>query len=574
MPATLSSKLYNDVLPVSVGGTGVTSAAAAVTALKAQPTLTSGTNIKPINNTSLLGSGNISIKCIMPTPVISGNYTAASYDLVRCNSTSSFTITFPLTPNDGDVITVLDVGGLFSSNPVTISPNGKTIESDNSVILNISYACVTFVYELSTTNWVLGNKSSLIAISAPNPPTNVSASISLKTATISFTSPTFDGGSPITGYTATSSPGGLIGTTIHPSTSIIISNLLPGTSYTFTVTSANAFGTSLASIASLAKTTLSVPTTPSGISVVTASGQATVSFTSTSDPLVPITSYKVTSSGGQFNTGSGSPITVTGLTNGSSYTFTVIATNTMGDSAGGVSSLITIPTYDPYFSSVTVLINANTGANGSTTFYDSSSNGRTVTNNVGSSSVTVSTANVRYGSGSITTGTGYLTMTPTSTTTIGLSNNFTIEFWFLPNGVQGSWVGFCGNYMDAGYGSRSSWAIGYDGNGTGISCSCAFGTSAGSYVGTSTATVTNNVWHHLAFVRSGSVFTMYIDGISISSFTDSRAIYDGGSNLEIGSYIQGGYRFNGWMDDFRITKGVARYTAAFNTSLPPACPTQ
>jgi hypothetical protein len=469
---------------------------------------------------------------------------------------------------------VLDVGGLFSSNPVTISPNGKTIESDNSVILNISYACVTFVYELSTTNWVLGNKSSLIAISAPNPPTNVSASISLKTATISFTSPTVDGGSPITGYTATSSPGGLTGTTTPPSTSIIISNLLPSTTYTFTVTATNAVETGNASTASLATTTLSVPTTPSGISVVTASGQATVSFTSTSDPLVPITSYKVTSSGGQFNTGSGSPITVTGLTNGSSYTFTVIATNTMGDSAGGVSSLITMPIFDPYFSSVSVLINANTGANGSTTFYDSSSNGRTVTNNVGSSSVTVSTANVRYGSGSITTGTGYLTMTPTSTTTIGLSNNFTIEFWFLPNGVQGSWVGFCGNYMDAGYGSRSSWAIGYDGNGTGISCSCAFGTSAGSYVGTSTATVTNNVWHHLAFVRSGSVFTMYIDGISISSFTDSRAIYDGGSNLEIGSYIQGGYRFNGWMDDFRITKGVARYTAAFNTSLPPACPTQ
>jgi hypothetical protein len=578
---TLSSKLYSNVLPASVGGTGVTTASAAVTALGAQTLLVSGTSIKTVNSTSLLGSGNIAIKCIMPTSVVTGSYTATAFELIRCNSLSSaFTITFPLSPADGDIITVLDIAGLFNTNAVTLSSNGKYIENDTSLVLNIPYACVTFVYEVSTTNWALiDNKSNIMPIVVPTPPINVSATISLKTATVLYAAPVSDGGGTITGYTATSSPGGLTGTANYPATSITISNLLPSTTYTFTVTATNVAGISPSSSVTGALTTLPAPTAPTGVSAVGGNTQAVVSFTaSTADPAVPITGYTVTSSAGQTASGASSPITVTGLTNGSSYTFTVSATNTMGTTTSTPSSQITLPIYDPNFSSVTVLINADTGGEASNVFYDRSSNARTVTTNgnikVTTGAYTSGTGSINNYSGTVgSNGSGYLTMAPTATNTIGLSNDFTVEFWFHPVGAQASWVGFCGNYLDAGYGARSSWAIGYDGGGTGISCSCAFGTSAGSYVGTAVYQVSNWTWHHLAFVRNGSSFIMYIDGTNRGSFTDARAIYDGGSYLEIGSYIQGGYKFNGYMDDFRITQ-VARYTANFAGNLPPKHPTQ
>lgn len=71
------------------------------------------------------------------------------------------------------------------------------------------------------------------------------------TATVAYTAPAFNGGSPITSYTATSSPGGITGTISQAgSGTITVSGLSSGTNYTFTVTATNAFGTSASSSAS------------------------------------------------------------------------------------------------------------------------------------------------------------------------------------------------------------------------------------------------------------------------------------------------------------------------------------
>ncbi len=59
-------------------------------------------------------------------------------------------------------------------------------------------------------------------------------------ATVNFAAPTANGGSQITGYTVTASPGGV--TAIGPASPITVSGLTNGTSYTFTVTASNAFG--------------------------------------------------------------------------------------------------------------------------------------------------------------------------------------------------------------------------------------------------------------------------------------------------------------------------------------------
>jgi len=77
------------------------------------------------------------------------------------------------------------------------------------------------------------------------------------TATVAFTQPSSNGGSPITLYTATSSPSGITGTLSQSgSGTITVSGLADNTAYTFTVTATNAIGTSAASAASNSITTL------------------------------------------------------------------------------------------------------------------------------------------------------------------------------------------------------------------------------------------------------------------------------------------------------------------------------
>ena len=75
---------------------------------------------------------------------------------------------------------------------------------------------------------------------APGSPTNVTASLSGSTsATVSWSPPSDDGGTPIIGYTVTASPGGATVQTNPTTTSAIILNLAPSTTYTFTVTATN-----------------------------------------------------------------------------------------------------------------------------------------------------------------------------------------------------------------------------------------------------------------------------------------------------------------------------------------------
>ena len=88
-----------------------------------------------------------------------------------------------------------------------------------------------------------------------------------------------------------------------------------------------------------------------------------------------------------------------------------------------------------------------------------------------------------------------------------------------------------------------------------------------------TTTVALNIWHHIAIVRSGNVFTAFLNGTSEVTATSSISLVDNAELLTIGAL---GYTsppflsfFTGYIDYLRITKGVARYTANFT---PPTAP--
>jgi hypothetical protein len=75
-----------------------------------------------------------------------------------------------------------------------------------------------------------------------------------------------------------------------------------------------------------------------------------------------------------------------------------------------------------------------------------------------------------------------------------------------------------------------------------------------------------NTWYHIALVRYGSSVTIYVNGISIGSLTSTKALYNYTGDLTIGAWsgVYGTmYFFNGDLDEFRISKGIARWTSNF-----------
>src|SRR5690606_7198356 len=167
----------------------------------------------------------------------------------------------------------------------------------------------------------------------PGPPTAVTATAGDGQATISFGPPASDGGSPITHYTVMDNFGDFM--VDGASSPIVVTGLASGVTYTFTVPASNAIRTAPASTPSNSVTpqaTATVPTAPAAVTATAGDAQATVSFAApASDGGSPITGYTATSfPGGISASGSGSPIVVAGLTNGTPYTFTVTATNAIG----------------------------------------------------------------------------------------------------------------------------------------------------------------------------------------------------------------------------------------------------
>jgi hypothetical protein len=141
----------------------------------------------------------------------------------------------------------------------------------------------------------------------------------------------------------TASPGGA--TASGPASPIVVPGLDAATAYTFTVTATNAAGAGPASTPSSPVTTATLPGAPTAVLVSPGDGEVTVSFTApVSDGGAAVSSYTVVASpGGATATSTGSPVYVGGLTNGTSYTFVVTATNAVGTGPASSPSAAAVP---------------------------------------------------------------------------------------------------------------------------------------------------------------------------------------------------------------------------------------
>lgn len=210
------------------------------------------------------------------------------------------------------------------------------------------------------------------------------------------------------------------------------------------------------------------------------------------------------------------------------------------------------PTNDPYWANVVLMLHMD-GTDGSTTFVDSSTVARTI---VAFSSAQVDTANKKFGTGS-----GYFPTGTNSYLTTGdgydMPGDFTVEFWLRLDTVTRA-----GQILFAltSPSSLNHFYIVAQTNGTASSIGVAVGSAT---INDLTYDLVVNTWYHIAVARSGSTVTLFKNGVERGTTTTTFSPLStrvGQVGYEVGT----GNSLYGYIDDLRITKGIARYTGNFN----------
>lgn len=200
------------------------------------------------------------------------------------------------------------------------------------------------------------------------------------------------------------------------------------------------------------------------------------------------------------------------------------------------------------------------GSDASTTFIDES--GKTWTAVAGAQ---LDTAFKKFGVSSLLLGTANdVISTPDSEDFNVGSGNFTVDFWFkTPAGDK-----YMFGQANTGGGDRAFHGYMYSDGRVGFRIQS--GTTVYIVNHTTTGGADNN-WHHYAGIRNGNNLYVAIDGV-LSSATDVTGVTaNNSSSLMVigqgGEYA--GSPYTGWIDEFRFSKGIARWTANFT---PPTIP--
>lgn len=224
---------------------------------------------------------------------------------------------------------------------------------------------------------------------------------------------------------------------------------------------------------------------------------------------------------------------------------------------------------DASFNNVSLLLHMD-GSNGSTTFTDSSLNALTVTAN---GNAQISTAQSKFGGASAYFDGAGDSLSIASNIAFALGTGaFSVEMHIYPtvNGASGGTT-----LLDfRATTDANPWTLYIKNTGAGnfIGMYYATGTTFAEWGGTGQYLAINQ-WHHVALISDGTTFKLFVNGTAFTVSSGNASVVNLGTASKpcrIGIAADGSTApYTGYIDDFRITKGVARYSANFTTPTAP-----
>jgi hypothetical protein len=203
-------------------------------------------------------------------------------------------------------------------------------------------------------------------------------------------------------------------------------------------------------------------------------------------------------------------------------------------------------------------------------FQDAGIYDRTGLNNIDTvGTAQIDTSVVKYGTGSIEFdgNSDYLLGSENPTDVLSVTNAFTAECWFYQTSTAGTgnlqhtlishWNNSTGN---------KAFTMGI--SGTSMILYVSNDGSTNNISGATGGTVSNNVWNHVALTWDGTNYRVFLNGTAVITQANSSPPYASNEVIQIGMSKSGGSGsanmfYQGYMDDIRITNGIARYTSNF-----------
>jgi len=185
--------------------------------------------------------------------------------------------------------------------------------------------------------------------------------------------------------------------------------------------------------------------------------------------------------------------------------------------------------------------------------------GKNVLETVGNAQI--STTQSKWGGSSIScpaTNGNYCISPPNQPNLLFGTGQFTIEMWVYPTAFTNTAAGIIGYGLSGGY---VDWNLELNTSGTLLYIDNDTGRVSAS------SNLSLNTWTHIAVVRTATAVTVYFNGTSVATYSTINNISGSSTSARLyvgtGAQVPASRQFIGFIDDLRITKGYARYTANF-----------